>query len=199
MTSRARATRVCSPPESREGDSPCREVGNPRPRSADATRSSMVYPSSASKRWRAAAYSGVATLPAASASCNALAILVISSAPLRTASVSVAAPRSLGSWDDSCASTSMLTPRARSTRPRSGSSRPIIMRSNVVFPAPFGPTSPILSPAATLTLTFSRMVTAPISRPTSLSERMLIAHRQNGLPDVAPPRAPLRSPQGSPL
>src|SRR3984957_12139667 len=44
------------------------------------------------------------------------------------------------------------------TRPPSGRSRPVIIDSDVVFPAPFGPTSPAREPAA-----MARLMPAPAS------------------------------------
>src|SRR5262245_47997571 len=40
----------------------------------------------------------------------------------------------------------MVTPRSTATWPSSGSSSPVIIRNNVVLPAPLGPTRPTFSP-----------------------------------------------------
>ena len=91
-----------------------------------------------------------------------------------TASVSVAEFSSSGSCADSCARRLMRSPLACCTRPWSGDSSPATILRRVVFPAPFGPTRPMRSPAATLSVTSSRMTAAPISRRTSLNVMMLM-------------------------
>ena len=47
------------------------------------------------------------------------------------------------------------------TRPREGFARPMAARSSVVFPEPFGPISTLGAPGANVSVTRSRMVTAP--------------------------------------
>lgn len=47
------------------------------------------------------------------------------------------------------------------TWPASGAARPATIRVNVVLPAPLCPTSPVISPGATLSVNPSRAVTRP--------------------------------------
>ena len=49
----------------------------------------------------------------------------------------------------------------RTICPASGFWNPLIALNSVVFPAPFGPSSPTISPGATLTLTWSSAVIPP--------------------------------------
>ncbi len=98
----------------------------------------------------------------------------------------------------SWASSPRLRPRFRWTVPRSGSSRPAASRRRVVFPAPFGPTSPIRSPTATATVTASRMTNVPISRVTPSIRSRLTARPSPRAPSPAsrpgPPRDDRRPP-----
>src|SRR5262245_36668610 len=108
-------------------------------------------------------------------------------APARTAVRRSGAAMNAASKCDSWARRPSDSPRFRATSPPSGSSRPAAIRSSVVLPAPFGPTSPIRSPTAIAAVIESRMTNVPTSRRTSLRRR---------IDTSAPDRRPRRRPPG---
>ena len=93
-------------------------------------------------------------------------------APARTAARRSGAAMNAASKCDSWASRPSVSPRFRATSPPSGSSTPAAIRSSVVFPAPFGPTSPMRSPTAIAAVIESRMTNVPTSRLTPVSRRI---------------------------
>ena len=69
------------------------------------------------------------------------------------------------------------TPRGALTLPASGGSSPAAMRSSVVLPAPFGPISPMRSPARTSSVTSRNSVRAPWLRATPSSRSSMRSKR----------------------
>src|SRR5579863_2835723 len=74
---------------------------------------------------------------------------------------------------------------SRTTRPASGSSRPVMTLNSVVFPAPFGPISPVTTPGSTLTVVSESARTPPKRTTTSsvassATERSLVTGRRPG-------------------
>src|SRR5689334_17189965 len=70
------------------------------------------------------------------------------------------------------------------TVPRVGRSSPVMMRINVVFPAPFGPRKPTTDPGCTTMSTPSSAVIAPKCLTTPVHSRGVIARELRGSRDV---------------
>src|SRR6185437_8226244 len=75
------------------------------------------------------------------------------------------------------------SPRKR-TRPRVGACAPTSRLSKVVFPAPFGPTTPTASPADTEKSTPSRTTRAPKLFVSPVASSRTPSERMPGIPDA---------------
>ena len=150
ITSRASVARVCSPPDSAVGG--CAHSSRVEPEAGQRLVDALVERCSRrGPRTRAGGRRSAALLDAtAPARSSASRPPSPRGAPrrARTAARRSGAAMNAASKCDSWASRPIVSPRFRWTSPPSGSSRPAAIRSSVVLPAPFGPTSPMRSPTA---------------------------------------------------
>ena len=176
----ARAILICHPPENSEQGLPISEGLNPNPCNTVSTRERNLD-SSASSSLRttspivkiASEYSGEPTgadRRISSASSRSLRNSKTSAKADSTSSYKGRLPATMAS----CGRYPTVAYLGFIMHPESNCSSPAMTRKRVVFPAPLEPTSPILSPLFTTTVTESKIFLAPYAKAISFSSIILL-------------------------